>query len=79
MEVLQILGLWDQEIDSWFTNHKPLIPTLNTIKQHTIKHTLLNQLSITKQIFLNIFHFPSTTTDTDSINDMTLTYTKLNK
>ena len=28
MEVLQILGLWDQQIDSWFMNHKPLILTL---------------------------------------------------
>ena len=25
MEVLQTFGLWDQEIESWFTNHKPLI------------------------------------------------------
>ena len=24
-EVLQIFGLGDQEIDSWFTNHEPLI------------------------------------------------------
>ena len=28
MEVLKIFGLWDQEIDSWFTNQEPLIPTL---------------------------------------------------
>ena len=28
MEVLQIFGSWDQETDSWFTNHEPLIPTL---------------------------------------------------
>ena len=28
MEVLQIFGSWDQEIDSRFKNHKPLIPTL---------------------------------------------------
>ena len=28
MEVLNIFGLWDQEIDLWFTNHEPLIPTL---------------------------------------------------
>ena len=28
MEVLQIFGLWDQEIDSWFTNNEPLTPTL---------------------------------------------------
>ena len=25
MEVLQIFGSWNQEIDSWFTNQKPLI------------------------------------------------------
>ena len=30
MEVLKIFGLWDQEIDSWFTNHEPLIPTLGS-------------------------------------------------
>ena len=28
MEVLRIFGSWDQEIDLWFTNHEPLIPTL---------------------------------------------------
>ena len=28
MEVLQIFCLQDQEIDSWFTNHEPLIPTM---------------------------------------------------
>ena len=28
MEVLQVFGLCDQETDLWFTNHKPLIPTL---------------------------------------------------
>ena len=29
MEALQIFGSWDhQEIDLWFTNHEPLIPTL---------------------------------------------------
>ena len=28
MEVLQIFGLWDQEIDLWFMNNEPLIPTL---------------------------------------------------
>ena len=28
MEALKIFGSWDQEIDSWFTNHEPLIPTL---------------------------------------------------
>ena len=29
MEVLQFFSLWDQEIDSWFTNNEPLIPTLH--------------------------------------------------
>ena len=29
MEVLQVFGSWDQEIDLWFTNHEPLIPTLH--------------------------------------------------
>ena len=28
MEVFQFFGLWDLEIDFWFTNHEPLIPTL---------------------------------------------------
>ena len=28
MEVFQISGLWDQEIDLWSMNHEPLIPTL---------------------------------------------------
>ena len=28
METLQLFGSWDQEIDLWFPNHKPLIPTL---------------------------------------------------
>ena len=30
MEVLQTFGLRDQEIESWFTNHKPFIPTLRS-------------------------------------------------
>ena len=25
MEVLQIFDSWDQEMDSWFMNHEPLI------------------------------------------------------
>ena len=28
MKVLEIFGLWDQEIDLWFANHELLIPTL---------------------------------------------------
>ena len=28
MEVLQIFGSLDQNIDLWFTNYQPLIPTL---------------------------------------------------
>ena len=28
MEVLRSFSLWDQEIILWFTNHKPLVPTL---------------------------------------------------
>ena len=28
MNVLRIFGSSDQEIDSWFSNHEPLIPTL---------------------------------------------------
>ena len=31
MEVLWIFSLWDKEIDTWFTNHKTLIPTLIAI------------------------------------------------
>ena len=32
MVVLWIFDLWDQEIDSWFMNHEPLISTLLYIK-----------------------------------------------
>ena len=28
MEVLQILGSWDQETELWLTNHERLIPAL---------------------------------------------------
>ena len=28
MEILRIFGSWNQQIDSWFTNHETLIPTL---------------------------------------------------
>ena len=28
MEVLRTFGYLDKEIDSWFTNYEPLIPTL---------------------------------------------------
>ena len=31
MEVLQIFGSWEQEIDLGFTDHKPIIPTLYKI------------------------------------------------
>ena len=31
MEVLWIFSLWDKEIDTWFTNHETLIPTLIAI------------------------------------------------
>ena len=31
MELLRIFDSWDQEIDSRFTNHEPLIPTLNLL------------------------------------------------
>ena len=27
MQVLWIFSSWNQEIDSWFMNHEPLIPT----------------------------------------------------
>ena len=30
------------------------------MEQSSIQHTTINQLNITKQIFLNIYHFPST-------------------
>ena len=33
---------------------------INTIGQSSIQHTTLNRLNITNQIFLNIYHFPST-------------------
>ena len=33
MEVLQIFGSWDPEIDSWFTNHEPLILSLTMMTQ----------------------------------------------
>ena len=43
MEGLHTFGLWDQEIESWFTNHKPLIPTLRSkvSKYFWRLHTLL--------------------------------------
>ena len=34
MEVLQIFGLWVQETDLWFMNHKPLIPTMLHMPAH---------------------------------------------
>ena len=33
-----------------------------------MKQTTLNQLNVTKHIFLNIYHFPSTITDTNSFH-----------
>ena len=32
MEVLQVFGSHDQEIDSWFTNHEPLLSTKEYIE-----------------------------------------------
>ena len=39
MEVKQVFRLWDQEIDLWFTNVKPVIPTLGyiSIYENTLK------------------------------------------
>ena len=37
IEVLQIFGSWDQEIDSWFTNYEPLIPTLHSFAIYAIR------------------------------------------
>ena len=31
MQVLWIFSSWNPEIDSWFTNHETLIPTLNQL------------------------------------------------
>ena len=42
----------------WFYQNNPFITC--TIVQSSIQHSTLNQLNITKQIFLNIYHFPST-------------------
>ena len=39
-----IFGSWDQEIDSWFTNHEPLIPTLSYL--HSLqKPTILTVIN----------------------------------
>ena len=32
----------------------------NTVGQSSMQYTTLNQLNLTKQMFLNIYHFPST-------------------
>ena len=42
MEVLQIFGFWDKEIDLWFTNYKPLIPTLiqNPLLQYSCTYII---------------------------------------
>ena len=34
MNVLENFRSWDQEIDLWFTNHEPLIPTLLAYSEH---------------------------------------------
>ena len=50
MKFLQISGSWDQEIDSWFTNHEPLIPTLyvfsNSCLANCWRHKLYDISSI---------------------------------
>ena len=51
-----------------YQNNPIIIIHSDTIAQLLIQHTTLNQLSITKQIFLNIYHFLSTITDTDSFH-----------
>ena len=38
-------------------NNPFIIIYSSTIGQSSIQHTAINQLSITKQIFLNIYHF----------------------
>ena len=56
MEVLWSFGSWDQEIDSWFTNHKPLIPTLavfSKIKQNQKKPSAF-EIGVTKIYCLKV-------------------------
>ena len=40
MEVLQISGSWDQEIDLWFMNRKTLIPSLQALQEKKYYWTL---------------------------------------
>ena len=40
-----------------YQNNRFIIIYSNTIGKSSIQHTTLNQLSITKQTFLNIYHF----------------------
>ena len=47
MELLQFFGLWDEEIDSTFTNHETLIPTLTSTTKH----------EIWIQIWVKVFNF----------------------
>ena len=60
MEILQIFGLWVQEIDLWFMNHGPLIPTLDTNIAYTIYYNFLmvltNSLSGVASKFRSYFY-----------------------
>ena len=44
MKVLQICGLLDQEIDSGFTNHESLIPTLVYFEKSFLTRNLVSPL-----------------------------------
>ena len=60
MEVLQILSLWNQKVDSQFTNHKPLILTLLCydyflLQMHTVDNDqklIICSLSIINKNFM---------------------------
>ena len=50
MEVLQIFGFWDQETDSRFTNHEPLIPTLVMNKNQRMGQWLISVLLLKMEL-----------------------------
>ena len=52
------LGLHFIRLENLVYQNNPFI--VYTIGQSSTQHTTLNQLNITKQIFLNIYYFPST-------------------
>ena len=63
-KVLQVFCSWDKEIDSWFTNHEPLIPTQSWFLSSRVSFFYCSN---TSAMYLDCFCFCSSSTNWDYV------------